>query len=79
VIIENEFDVAATPAEESHRASSVALERVGDAIATGLHRARETERKWRYGALAGLSVVILLLLSVIGWKTWYNASIESRT
>ncbi len=71
--------IAATPAEESHRASSVALERVGDAIATGLHRARETERKWRYGALAGLSVVILLLLSVIGWKTWYNASIESRT
>src|SRR6266849_9786590 len=70
---------AATPAEESRRASSVALERVGDDIATGLHRARETERKWRYGALAGLSVVILFLLSVIGWKTWYNASLESRT
>jgi TonB family protein len=74
-----EVRAAAAPAvEESHQASTVALERVGDAIATGRHRERETERKWRYSALAGLAVVILFLLSVIGWKTWYKASIESR-
>jgi TonB family protein len=64
--------------EDSHQESKVALERVGDAIATGRHRERETERKWRYSALAGLAVVILFLLSLIGWKTWYRASIESR-
>jgi len=74
-----EVRAAAAPAvEESRRASTVALERVGDAIAIGLHRERETERKWRYSAVAGLSVVILFLLSLIGWKTWYNASIASR-
>jgi TonB family protein len=74
-----EIHAAAAPAvEESHQASTVALERVGDAIATGRYRERETERKWRYSALAGLSVVILFLLSLIGWKTWYKASIESR-
>jgi TonB family protein len=64
---------------ESYKAwASVALERVGEAIATGLHRERETERKLRYGAVAGLSVLILVLLSVIGWRTWYKASIESK-
>jgi TonB family protein len=77
-------EVRAAPAveesrvEESHQESKVALERVGDAIATGRYRERETERKWRYSALAGLAVVILFLLSLIGWKTWYKASIESR-
>jgi TonB family protein len=65
-------------ADEVHDASSVALERVGDAIATGLHRQRETRRKWRYSALAGLSALILVLLAVIGWRIWYKASIESR-
>lgn len=75
----SEVRAAAAPAvEESHQESKVALERVGDAIATGRYRERETERKWRYSALAGLSVVILILLSLIGWRTWYNASIESR-
>ena len=74
-----EVRAATAPAvEESHQESKVALERVGDAIATGRYRERETERKWRYSALAGLSVVILFLLSLIGWKTWYKASIESR-
>jgi periplasmic protein TonB len=75
----SEVRVTAAPAvEESHQESTVALERVGDAIATGRYRERETERKWRYSALAGLSVVILILLSLIGWRTWYNASIGSR-
>ena len=70
--------VAAPAVDESRQASTAALQRVGDAIATGLRRAREAERKWRYGALAGLAVVILFLLSLVGWKTWYKASIESR-
>lgn len=74
-----EVRAAAAPAvEESQQESKVALERVGDAIASGRHQERETVRKWRYSALAGLSVVILFLLSLIGWKTWYKASIESR-
>ncbi len=74
-----EVRAAAAPAvEESHQESKVALERVGDAIATGRYRERETELKWRYSALAGLGVVILFLLSLIGWRTWYKASIESR-
>ena len=73
-----EVRAAAPAVEEPHPASVVALERVGDAIATGRFRQRETERKWRYSALAGLAVVILFLLSLIGWKTWYKASIESR-
>ena len=64
--------------EDSSKASTVALERVGDAIATGRYRERATELKWRYSALAGLGVVILFLLSLLGWKTWYKASIESR-
>jgi len=65
--------------QESYKASaSVALERVGEAIATGLHRDREAERKWRYGAVAGLSLLILVLLSVIGWRIWYKASVASR-
>ena len=65
--------------QESYKASaSVALERVGEAIATGLHRERETERKWRYGAVAGLSVLIVVLLSVIGWRTWNKASVKSK-
>ena len=56
--------------------ASIALERVGDAIASGLRREQQAERKWHLGVVAGLSVLVLLLVSVIGWKAWHKAGAE---
>jgi periplasmic protein TonB len=72
--------IAATVDRDSHFASaSVALGRVGKAIATGLQRERQSERKLHIALVAGFSVVVVFLLSVVGWKTWYKASIQSTT
>lgn len=67
--------ITAEPIDEELRLSraSIALERVGDAIASGLRREQENERKWHLGVVAGLSVLLLLLVSAIGWKTWHKA------
>jgi periplasmic protein TonB len=53
-----------------------ALELVGEAIASGLEREAQAERRWHIAMATGLSVLILLLLSVLGWRTWYRASIQ---
>jgi TonB family protein len=73
--------VTAEPIDEELRLSraSIALERVGDAIASGLRREQENERKWHLGVVAGLSVLVLLLVSVIGWKTWHKAGAQPAT
>jgi protein TonB len=70
--------ITAGPIDEELRLSraSIALERVGDAIASGLRREQENERKWHLGVVAGLSVLVLLLVSVIGWKTWHKAGAQ---
>jgi protein TonB len=56
-----------------------ALARIGEALRTGLHDKLETERKWRYVAVGGFSVLVLCLLSVLGWKVSYKASIASKS
>ena len=70
--------ITSPPIDEELRLSraSIALERVGDAIASGLRREQENERKWHLGVVAGLSVLVLLLVSVIGWKTWHKAGAQ---
>jgi TonB family protein len=66
-------------AEESHLANaSVALARVGEALTRGLYKEPQAERKWRYGAIAGLSALFLVLVSVFVWRAWYRASIASN-
>jgi TonB family protein len=59
--------------------ASDALARVGEALRTGLYDKLQTERKWRYGTIGGLSVLVLILLSVLGWRVWYKASIASKS
>jgi TonB family protein len=63
-------------AEKSRLAgATAALTRVGAAIATGFHAELRTERRWRYGTIAGLATILLLLLAVLSWKIWYKASL----
>ena len=59
--------------------TSAALERVGEAIAIGLHREQQAERRWNIALMTGLFALVLLLASVLGWKAWYRASIQSTT
>jgi TonB family protein len=69
--------VSETIDQQSHPVDAPgALERVGEAIATGLKREAQAERRWHIAMATGLSVLILLLLSVLGWRTWYRASIQ---
>jgi protein TonB len=80
---------AMTDEEESHftigqaasplAVASDALARVGEALRTGLYDKLQTERKWRYGTIGGLSVLVLILLSVLGWRVWYKTSIASKS
>jgi TonB family protein len=35
-------------------------------------------KKWRYAAMAGLTLLVLTLASWYGWKAWYKASVASR-
>src|ERR1700730_10483350 len=66
--------------EEFHFANaSGALARVGEALTRGLYEDPQAERKWRYGATAGLSVLFLALVSVFVWRAWYRASIASNS
>jgi periplasmic protein TonB len=81
VAVEKPSPVARTASEtieqEAHLADAPgALERVGEAIATGLAREAQAERRWHIAMATGLCVLILLLLSVLGWRTWYRASIR---
>jgi hypothetical protein len=81
VAAENPVPAARTASEtidqEAHLANTPgALERVGEAIATGLEREAQAERRWHIAMATGLCVLILLLLSVLGWRTWYRASIQ---
>ena len=77
-VVSAKESITAAPIDEELRLSraSIALERVGDAIASGLRREQENEREWHLGVVAGLSVLVLLLVSVIGWKTWHKASAQ---
>jgi TonB family protein len=59
--------------------ASDALVRLGETLRTGLHNRLQTERKWRYGTIGGLSVLVLILLSVLGWKVLHYASIASKS
>jgi len=81
VAAENPVPAARTASEtidqEAHLADTPeALERVGEAIATGLEGEALAERRWHMAMATGLCVLILLLLSVLGWRTWYRASIQ---
>jgi TonB family protein len=58
--------------------ASEALTRAGAAISAGLHTELRNERRWRYGAIAG-GAVVLILLMILGWKVWYKASLPART
>lgn len=60
-------------------AASAALARVGEAIATGLYSQLRTERRWRYGTIAGLATVLVILLAVLSWKIWYKASLPTQS
>lgn len=83
------FKAEMTDEEESHftvgeaaspaAVASDALVRVGEALRTGLHDTLQTERKWRYGTIGGLSVLVLILLSIVGWRVWYKTSIASQS
>jgi TonB family protein len=78
---ENSAKTEALPTdEESQRANaSAALARVGEALTTGLYEEPQAERKWRYKAIASLSVLFLVLVSVFVWRAWYGASIASNS
>jgi TonB family protein len=67
-------EVASPPA-----VASDALARVGEALCARLYDKLPTERKWRYGTIGGLSILVLFLLSVLGWRVWYKASIASKS
>jgi TonB family protein len=56
-----------------------ALARVREALSTGLRNKLQTQQQWRYRAIGGLSVLVLFLLSLLGWKVWYKASIASKS
>jgi TonB family protein len=58
--------------------ASVALARIAEALA-GAHNELQTDRKWRYGTIGGLLVLVLFLLSFLGWRVWYKASIASKS
>ena len=71
---------AEAPAENSRLAdASLALTRVGEALAAGLRGNLRAERRWRYLTIAGLSTILLLLLSILSWKAWYKASLPSAS
>jgi len=68
---------AASPASPLTRASE-ALTRVSAAITAGLYTELRNERRWRYAAVAG-GALVLVLLAILGWKVWYKASLATRT
>jgi TonB family protein len=73
----SEAAVSETIEQPPHLADAPgALERVGEAIATGLQREWQAERRWHIAMATGLSVLVLLLLAVLGWRAWYKASIQ---
>ncbi len=59
--------------------ATAALTRVRAAIATGFHAQLRTERRWRYGTIAGLATILLILLAVLSWKIWYKASLPTSS
>jgi len=68
-----------TVAEEVSRpaVASNALTRKGEAFRTGLST---TERKRHYyGTIGGVAILVLVLLSLLGWKVFYKASVASNS
>jgi TonB family protein len=59
--------------------ASAALTRMGEAITAGLRSELRNQRRWRYGTIAGLATVFVILLAVLGWKIWYKASLQNRS
>jgi TonB family protein len=78
---ENSSKAAAPPTDQESQLAnaSAALARVGEALTTGLYEEPQAERKWRHRAIAGLSVLFLVLVSVFVWRAWYRASIASNS
>lgn len=74
--LEAQQPVAEAVELQSHlAAASVPLERVGAAVAADLEQ--QSKRKRYIAVGAGLSLLMLLLVSIIGWRLWYRASIQS--
>jgi TonB family protein len=48
---------------------------VGTALAVWARTAIQGQRKWRYPTIVGMSAVLLILLTILGWKMWYRASL----
>jgi protein TonB len=68
-----------TDKEQSRLAASYALASVGKALSKELHNQLQADRKWRYGTIGGLSVLVLFLLSFLAWRIWYPARIVSKS
>lgn len=68
----------APPEELPALAASDRLDQVRDAFATVQLDQPQTQRQWRYAAIAAVVVLALVLLSSYGWRTWYKASIGSK-
>ena len=60
-------------------AAEVPLARVRDAFASAQIKDALARKKWRLVAIAGAAVIGLALLSVYGWRAWYEASVASRS
>ncbi len=55
----------------------VPLAHVREVLATA-HQESVAARRWRYAAIGGVVALVLLAISVYGWRAWYRASIATR-
>ncbi len=57
---------------------AVPLAQVREVFASAQVKNAIARKKWRFAAMIALGVVGLTLLSVYGWRAWYEASVVSR-
>ena len=71
--------VEAPPEPAVQVVDAVPLARVREVFASAQIKDSIARRKWRFVALATVAVLGLALLSIYGWKAWYEASIASQS
>jgi TonB family protein len=57
--------------------AAVPLAHVREVLATA-HQESAAGRRWRYAAIGGAAALLLLTISIYGWRAWYRASIATR-